>query len=254
MEDFRFSQSAETPKNTGLQAEWIENFKPNITKTSDASLSVVFIANDKQESATEKKNFTPEERAASLDKDLQDFAQSKTDGSSREIQRFQKAVGKFCDAKDKESAFDELGDTWNQINAMTDLKSDALKNELKEEAANTPGRAGLEANLKAKSKALDVKVRSLPLEESFRVSDILMPQRDETRAETDVRIKKELAEGGYKDILASYNAIGDAQKLIDANKGPREKQLETMRDALDTDAAKMYEQMQKAYIRSTIKK
>jgi len=253
MEDFRYTKTAEEPSSSGLQAEWLGSFKPNITKLADSFLSVAFVANDKQEAVSEKKNLTPAERASQLDKELKSFADGKTDDSSREIQRFQKAVGKFCDAKDKEAAFDELGNTWTQINSLNDLKADALTKELKEEAANTPGRAALEANLKTKKTALDIKVRSLPLEESFRVSDILMPQPGETKAEQDARVKEELKSPRYKDILASYDAIRDAEKAIEGNKGPREKQLDSMRNSLSTDADKMIELMEKAYIRSTIK-
>ncbi len=253
MEDFRYTKTAEEPHLSGLQAEWVGNFKPNITKPTDSFLSVVFVANDKQEAASEKKNLTPAERASELDKELKSFADGKTEDSSREIQRFQKAVGKFCDAKDKESAFEELGDTWTHINALYDLKADALTKELKAEAASTPGRAALEANLKTKRTELDIKVRSLPLEESFRVADVLMPQPGETKAEQDARVKEELKAPRYKDILASYDSIRDAERLIEKNKGPREKQLDSMRNSLSNDADKMIELMERAYIRSTIK-
>lgn len=251
MEDFRTARADESNQTTALQAEWMDNLKPNIaSNNADIYLSFAANASDKQEPVKEK-NAAPENSAEKLDKDLRAFADTPLFEPSRDLLKFQKAVGKFCDASDKEAAMDDLGETWTNITSLMNIKSEALFRERKEVANNTPGRKELEANHKAKQDQLWDKVMKLPLGESFRIQDLLMRQPGETKAQQDERIRKGLANN--KPILDAYNEIGAAEAKIEANKGPREKQLQYLEDQLDTDAATMNEQLKKAYLRSTLK-
>lgn len=250
MEDFKFTRSDEPLQVNGFQAEWLENQKPNITK-SDTSLSLVFDAKDKQEPAREKTEFVAKATSDQLDKSLKEFADSKLVDPSRDLQKFQKAVGKFCDSSDKESAFDELGDTWSKINSLVELKAQALYSETKQEAKETPGRKELVAAHKAKQDLFWDKVFKQPLQESFRIQDLMMRQAGESKAEQEQRIRKGLATN--KPMLAAYEEIKTAEANIEANKGPRERQLESLSQQLETDSQIMREQMEKAYLRSTLK-
>ncbi len=250
MEDLEFSCSDTGKQQSALQAEWLESQLANKAKNSDTCLSLAFAANDKQEPANEKTAIT-KLTADELDRELKDFADRKLSEPSRDMLKFQKAVGKFCDSADKEAGFDELADTWSKINSLIDLKADALYKETKAEAANTPGRKELLAEVKAKQDRLWDKVMALPLGESFRIQDLLMRQPGESKAQQDERIRKGLANN--KPILDAYNEIGVAEGKVEANKGPREKQLESLSKQLDSDSSIMKAQMEKAYLRSTIK-
>ena len=252
MEDFKPARADEQVQASGLQAEWFETQaqKPN-SNLADAILSLAFNAKDKQEPAQEKAEGARTVTAEQLDKDLKDFANSKLVDPSRDMEKFQKAVGKFCDSPDKASAIDDLGDTYTRISALAELKSEALYKETKDIANETPGRKALVAAHKAKQDQFWDKTFNLPLQESFRIQDLMLRQAGETKTQQDERIRKGLESN--KPMLAAYEEIKTAEKNIEANKGPREKQLEGLAAQLETESAAMRAQMEKAYIRSTLK-
>lgn len=251
MEDFKSTRADEPAQISGLQAEWFEAQKTNITSKSESCLSLAFNATDKQEPASDKTAAAGKDTAESLDKDLKDFANSKLVDPSRDMQNFQKAVGKFSDATDKEAAMDELGDTWSRINAQVEMKAEALYRSTKAEANNTPGRKELVAAHKAKQDLFWDKAFKQPLQESFRIQDLMMRQPGETKPQQEERIRKGLESN--KPMLAAYNEITNAEANIEANKGPREKQLERLSSQLDSETEVMRQQVEKAYIRSTMK-
>lgn len=248
MEDFNSARADKTtPEMTAFQSEWLQ-----CQEKPDTCLSFVSSAKDKQEPVNEKKAAAAaKDTAESLDKELKEFAEEKLANPSKSMQRFQKAVGKFCDASDKESAMQELGDTWSALSSQYEMKAGALYRATKSEADNTAGRKELVDGHKAKQDQFWDKVFAQPLQESFRIQDLMMRQAGESKAEQQERIQKGLANN--KPVLDAYKQILAAEAKIEANKGPREKQLEELRSQLDAEDESMRLKVEKAYIRSTIK-
>ncbi len=251
MEDFRFARVDEHKQQSALQAEFFESLPKIVANSTDSSLSLTAYVKDNQVPVKEKSDASAKDAADALDKQLKDFSNSKITDASRDMQKFQKAVGKFCDSTDKESAVDDLGETYTKVTALMDLKTEALYNEAKAEAARTPGRKALEDNVKRKNHEFSDKILNLPFEESLRVEDLVAWKDGENRAQHDERVRKGLESN--KPMLDAFNAIRDAEANVEANKGPREKQLEQLSKQLEDDGKTMKAIMEKAYLRSTLK-
>ncbi|MBX9569633.1 MAG: hypothetical protein K2X77_12095 [Candidatus Obscuribacterales bacterium] len=253
MEDFKNARDDEHVTSTEFQSEWLDS-QIRVTRINklDSDLLLAFNPNDKQAQASEKTQPVDSEMGAwELDRDLKAFANTKLVDPSRDLQKFQYEVFKFCENEDKESAFDDLSDTWSKINSVSELKAETLSRAIKEEAKSTPGRTPLIAALKLKQDAFWDKMFKQPLEESFRIQDLMLRQPGENKTQQDERIRKGLASN--KPMLAAFEEIKAAEAKVDANKGPREKQLEALRVQLDSESEVMRNQMEKAYLRSTFK-
>ncbi|MBX9719790.1 MAG: hypothetical protein K2X81_00205 [Candidatus Obscuribacterales bacterium] len=251
MEDFGYARVDERKQQSGFQAEWIESLPKTAANSTDSCLSLTAIVKDNQVPVKEKTEASGKDAADALDKQLRNFADSKLTDASRDVQKFQKAVGKFCDSSDKESALDELGETYTKVTALMDLKADALFNEVKAEAARTPGRKEALDDVKRKNYEFSDKIVNLPFEESLRVEDLVAWKDGENSAQHDARVRKGLESN--KPMLDAYNAIKDAEKKVEDNKGPREKQLDKLSKQVDDDGKTMKDIMEKAYLRSTLK-
>jgi hypothetical protein len=253
MEDFKNARNDEPATSTKFQSEWLESqtHVTCITK-SDTNFLIAFNPNDKQAKKSEKAEPVVAQTGAwELDRDLKAFANSKLVDPSRDLRKFQYEVFKFSQNEDKESAFEDLSDTWSTINSVSELKSEALSLAIKEEAKNTPGRPPLMAALKQKQDAFWDKMFNEPISESLRIQELMLRQPGENKAQQDERIGKGLANN--KPMLAAFEEIKGAEAKIDANKGPREKQLEALSAQLESESEVMRKQMEKAYLRSTIK-
>jgi hypothetical protein len=250
MEDFSFTRVDERNQPSALLSEWLESSKSNILKGADSSLSFVVTANDKQEPGKEKFEAQGKEQAEKLDRELRDFAGSKLDDPSHSMLRFQKAVEKFCANPDKEAAMDDLSDTWSSINTRMGIGAEALYNDRKEEIARQPGRKELESAHKHKQDQFFDKMLNLPFEESQRVEDLIRHQSGETEAQYRERVRSGLA--GNKSMLDSFNQMEAAKDNIEASKSPREKQLDHLLNQIKSESQVMQEQVEKAYVRSSL--
>lgn len=249
MEDFNFAQNLEQAQGSQLHAEWLDNAVFANTRPNKIDLVFANIANEKTENKKETSNSSDQQESEKLDRELRAFADGKIENASHNMQRFQKAVGKFCDSNDKQTAMDALGDTYTSLDKMMDVENEALFYAAKKEAENTPGRKELEAAYKAKQNDFFDKMNHQPFEESERIMDMIRRQDGESKDQQRERIRKGLSSN--KTMLDAYNAECAAADKIDANKGPREKHLENLRSQIETDAAVMKAQVQKAYLRST---
>ncbi len=255
MEDFSFSQAnerSEHSNNSALQAEWLESRVPAASAAS-SRVELVFadITNEKQEDGKEKVGDANSDQAGRLDRELKDFANSKFENTSHNMDSFQKAVGRFCDAEDKDAALDDLGDTWSRISKLMDVGVEALYKEIKAEAARQPGRKELEADYKKMQNAFADRMISLPFSEYTRIHELMDWKDSETKAEHRDRIRAGMANN--KKLLDAYNAREAAEDAIEANKSPREKEMEFLSKQIYSDAKIIKAQLEKAYIRSTLK-
>lgn len=252
MEDFKSARNDESLTSTEFQSEWLDSqIRVTRINKSDTNFLVAFNPSDKQAQSEKLEPAVAQTGAWELDRDLKAFANSKLVDPSRDLQKFQYEVFKFCQNEDKESAFDDLSDTWSKINAVSELKADTLARATKEEAKSTPGRDQVMAALKLKQDAFFDKMLNEPISESLRIQDLMLRQPGESKRQQDERIRKGLANN--KPMLAAFEEIKAAEAKVDANKGPREKQLEALRAQLESESDVMRKQMEKAYLRSTIK-
>ncbi|MBX9689216.1 MAG: hypothetical protein K2X27_21080 [Candidatus Obscuribacterales bacterium] len=264
MDDLNFSRSDQRTPTTSLSVDWLENVaftnaSPNdrmpafnsIANGADSYLSFVSIANDKQEPVKEKAANADKEQAEKLDRELKDFAAGKIEDSSRSLQRFQKALDKFNNSSDKDAAMDDLSDTYNSLNTRMSIGAEAMIKERKEEIARQPGRKALESEYKKKQNQLSGKILDLPFEESLKVEDLLKWQEGESRAQHNERVRKGLA--GNKAVLDAFNEVEAARDNIESSKSQREKHLDHLINQIDSESRIIQEQVEKAYIRSTLK-
>lgn len=257
MEDFTFTRTAEKTDRSAFQNEWLES-QINIVTAASTGKSELALANTtqnenqepgKEKLSTSDKANSDKDRSESLDNELRDFANTKFENPSHNMQNFQKAIGKFCDAADKSSALDDLGNTYSTISKLMDVGVEALYNESKLEAARQPGRKELEADYKNKQKAYTDKLIDLPFDEYWRIHNLTEWKAGETKAEHRERVRAGLANN--KKMLDAFNAREAAEDAIEAHKSPREKQLESLSKQIYSDAKIMKTQLEKAYIRST---
>jgi hypothetical protein len=249
MEDFSFARIDERRQSSALLAEWLDSPKPFAGQT-DFYLSFA-AANDKQAPGKERADGTGKEQSERLDKELREFADGKFDDPSHSMLRFQKAIGKFCSATDKEAAMDELSDTWSSLNTRMSIGSEALFNDRKDEIAREPGRKELEAAYRQKQDHFFGKMIDLPFEESQRIEDLTKHKGGETEPEYRERVRKGLASN--KPMLDAFNGMEAAKDNIAASKSPREKQLDYLISQIDSDSKVMLAEVEKAYVRSTLK-
>lgn len=251
MEDFNYALTKESKPTSALLSEWLEDSASNITNRTDIYLSFANIASDKQEPGKDNTKTTEAGQAEKLDKELKDFAAKSLEDPSHSMQRFQKAVDKFCSTADKETAMDELSDTWSSINTRMKIGNEALYYDRKEEIARQPGRKELEALHKQKEDVFFRKLINLPYEESRRIEDLMKWQDGETKAEHRDRIRKGLANN--KSMLSAYNEMEAAEDNIEASKSAREKELDKLLRQIKTESNVMLDIVEKAYVRSSLK-
>ncbi len=218
MEDFGFARTEEPAKGSALQAEWLDSFKPNNSRTEKAALALL-------KPEAEKEDGPGKDVADRLDKELKTFATAKLDNPSKDMQTFQKIVGSFCDDPDKKHAIKAFGDEYPRFKVQMEKEIGETYEAIKTEGDKQPGRAELNADLDTKLQSFFSKVESLPSNESNRIIELLEWRDGETKSQHQDRVRAGLA--GNKDVLDSYNKMETASDKVDANKSKLELDLES---------------------------
>jgi hypothetical protein len=221
MEDFNFVRVNEGIRSPGLLAEWFENSKPAVSDQSKR-----------------------------LDKELREFADSKLDNPSHSMLTFQKAIGRFCDSQDKQSAMDELSGTWNNLSSKMKIGSESLHKELREEIARQPGRQTLEYDCRMKQFDFFGRFDHLPLQEVVRVEKLIKWRENETENQYRERVRTGLASN--RPMLDSFNRMKAAEDTLAEGSSQRQKDLEFLILQIKSESKVMQETMKVSYLRSTL--
>lgn len=234
MEDFNLNRPEKAPEKTGADSLHEEFHKLAMAVTRQ-----------------EKPEGPGKDVADRLDKELKDFATAKLDRPSAEMLSFQQMLLKFCNNPDKAKAMEELGDSYSRLNVQLEKAAEKTYDELQAEGAKQPGRKALQADYNNKLDSFFQKVDGLPPGENSRVMELLSWDNEtESKAHHQEVVRAGLANN--KDLLKSYNAMEAASDKIDANKSPRERELEATHNQQIYDFRAMKPEVEKAYIRSTI--
>lgn len=243
MEDFTLVRSDEGTQVSQLQAEWLESRVPKQGLAAKVELALVLTGKDKQDGPGK-------DVADRLDRELKEFATAKLDNPSANMQSFQNMIDKFCSNPDKNKAMEELGDSYSRLNVQMGKEAEATYNEIQEEAAKQPGRKALDAEYYDKLNKFFDKVDAMPLEQGWKVLELMEWQEGETKVEHQNRVREGLKDN--KDLLAAYDAMENASDKVDASKSAKERELEALHRQQINDFQSMKPVVEKAYIRSTI--
>lgn len=262
MDNIAYSPAKEGAASAFLQ-EWLEERKTNFALDESASLVIANIAgeqniSDKRQLSSKKEvqgggkfQSTESDQVENLDKELKDFADKKLDDSSHSMSRFQKALVDFCKSSDKETAMDDLNDTYASILSRMNVGVEAIFQELKTERARQSGRKELESAYKKKQDQFYGKLIDLPYEESRRIEELLKKKEGESKDEQRKRVREGIAKN--KPLLNAYNEMVSAEDAIETSKSAREKHLEHLSRQIYSEAKTMKAYVEKAYIRTTFK-
>ena len=245
MEDFSIARAEEKMQLSGLQSEWLESQKSGNSKM-ELAFSLV-AKGDKQDGPGK-------DVADRLDKELADFAGSTSASDSQDMKDFKKLISKFCDEGDKKKAIEELGESYSKLHVQMGKNIGTTYDEMMAEGAMQPGRAGLEKDYDAKLDVFFGKLDKMPFEQQNKVYDLLEWQDGETMSSHRDRVREGLKDNkDLRGLLDSYNKMEDAFDKVQANKSPREKELEASLRKQQDDYHAMPPVVNKAYIRSEIK-
>ena len=242
MEDFNVNHHDEHPQSSSLQAEFLESQMPKGACRTEPE-----IAQKKQD----KPQGPGKDVADRLDRELRDFATAGQNNPSADMQNFQKMISKFCDSPDKAKAMNELGDSYSRLKVQMEKNAEKTYNELESEGNKQPGRKALKDDYMEKLDGFFAKVDALPPDENKRVMNLLSWD-NETESSAHHREVVRAGLANNKGLLASFNSMEAAQDKIEANKSPREHELETTHNQQIHDYHAMKPVVEKAYIRSTI--
>ncbi len=239
MEDLSIARFDEASKSSGLQAEWLENEQSGASKSE---LAFAVTQAEKQQKGPGK------DVADRLDRELRDYADSTIEGGSRDILAFQKMIDKFCNESDKKKAIQELGESYSRLRVQMGKEMQANYEAMQEEGAKQPGRKEIQADFESKlhkffDKADESKNR-------WDIYELIEWKEGESLEAHRARIREGLKDN--KELLGLYNKMEDASDVLEANKSPKEKELENRLDQERKEYRAMEPVVNKAYIRSTI--
>lgn len=240
MEDFSLVRVDESPKASGLMAEWQESLSP-AKLNSKTELVALALTQEKREGPGK-------DVADRLDKELKEFADAKNPQSSKDMQSFQKMIEKFCSNPDKKKGMEELGESYSRLHVQMEKDAIATYEEMEAEGAKQPGRKELKADFDDKLGKFFDKVFASP--DTGKVLDILEWKEGENKSSHQARVREALKDN--KPLLTSYNEMEDASDKVDANKSAKENELEALHRQQIKDYHAMTPVANKAYIRSTI--
>ncbi len=239
MEDFASARASEQHQVSGLHSEWLDQ----MPRGGSAKLELVSLASE------QNINKPGKDVADRLDKELQEFAQSKLANPSANMQEFQKVVDKFNNNPDKQQAVYDFGSAASKIKVDMVKEAGATARALEEEGAKQPHRKELQANYESKLTNFFDNVSSLSPGEQSRVMNLLQFRPGETQEERNNRVRAGINNEG---LLKSFNSMESARDKITKSESATEVQLHEQHSKQLEEIHKVQRVIDKVAIRAQI--
>ncbi len=232
MEDFVFTRASEVKESVARTAF--------LEEANERTVAV-----EKSQEAASK-----DDVAARLDKELTDFSKGKHDDASPQMVEFQKLVGEFAAAADKEAAVLKFGPASQKLRVSLEEDAAGRQSEMEKEAEKVPGRSALDEDYSNKTNKLFDKARNLPSKEYERVLTLLQWKPGETAEDRTARVHDGLQ--NHPRLSKLFDDVNDARKAVENSMTAREKELSQLHQRDIDEAQTIRDVIRKVAIRVDI--